>query len=241
LSAVHDRRIAVLSPHLDDAVLSLGAAIAAATRRGASVRIVTVMAADPNSTAPAGPWDRRTGFRTVGEAARARRDEDSRACAILGADPVWLPYGDEQYDRGATDDEVWAAIVPAIEAADTVLAPGFPLSHEDHAWLTRLVLTRRSNPWRLGLYLEQPYALPFGSPHRVQAIRALLPDHPTWVTIPHRWSERRVKRSAWRQYRSQLKEMAASYGVTWRDLEGHIRSFEARRGGEAVAWVAAPR
>ena len=36
-----------LSPHLDDAALSCGGQIAQATRRGARVLIVTVMAGDP--------------------------------------------------------------------------------------------------------------------------------------------------------------------------------------------------
>ena len=39
----------------------------------------------------AGGWDRRGGFATEGESARARREEDRRACAVLGATPVWLP------------------------------------------------------------------------------------------------------------------------------------------------------
>jgi LmbE family N-acetylglucosaminyl deacetylase len=232
------QRVTVLSPHLDDAVLSLGATIAAATRSGAFVRLLTVLGNDPDSTAPAGPWDQRTGFRTVGEAARARREEDGRACAIVGADPVWLPYGDEQYQRGATDDEVWAAIEPGLVGADTVLVPGFPLQHKDHAWLAGLVLARRSDRWRVGLYVEQPYALPAGKLRGVEGVLPFLQEPPVWETIPRTRSERRAKRRACREYRSQLDQMGASYRVTWRDLEGRIRRFEERRGGESVAWLA---
>ena len=89
-----DGDVAVLSPHLDDAILSLGAAISGA--RG-DVRVVTVFAGDPDSTLAAGEWDSRAGFRTVGEAARARREEDALACADVGARPVWLPFVDDQY------------------------------------------------------------------------------------------------------------------------------------------------
>jgi LmbE family N-acetylglucosaminyl deacetylase len=230
-------RIVVVSPHLDDAALSLGATIAGATRGGTNVRVLTVMANDPDSDAPAGPWDAKTGFRTVGEAARARRDEDARACAILGADPVWLPYGDEQYDRGATDDEVWAAMQPGLEEADTVLIPGFPLHHPDHAWLARLALARRAHGWRLGLYVEQPYALPAGPPRIVGALEGLVPHPPTWSSIAGTWSDRRVKRRTFRSYHSQLDQMGSSYRVTWRDLEGRIRTYERRRGGETVGWL----
>ena len=93
------RRVVVVSPHLDDGVLSLGAAIAAWSRAGARVELLTVLGCDPASEAPAGGWDRRGGFATEGASARARREEDRRACAILGATPVWLPFGSVDYER----------------------------------------------------------------------------------------------------------------------------------------------
>src|SRR5207244_2118642 len=92
--------VVVISPHLDDAIFSLGAAIAQTVRSGGDVTVLTVFAGDPSSSAPAGNWDARAGFATVGEAAHARRREDERACAHVGAIPVWLPFGDEQYPRG---------------------------------------------------------------------------------------------------------------------------------------------
>ena len=231
------RRIAILSPHLDDAVLSLGAAVARATRRTDDVQIVGVMANDPDSTASAGAWDRWSGFRTVGEAARARREEDQRACVLLGAKPVWLPYGDEQYDRGAGDGEIWTAILSVVSDVDTVLVPGFPLHHGDHSWLTELVLDRRPPEWRLGVYVEQPYALAAGRPGSLGELDGFVGDDLTWGPIRATWSERRAKRRALRQYRSQLVQMGRSYGITWRDLERRIFRFEARQGGESVAWL----
>ena len=68
-------RLVVVSPHLDDAVLSLGATMASAARNGAHVTVLTVFACDPQSSAPAEWWDRAGGFRTLGEAACARREE----------------------------------------------------------------------------------------------------------------------------------------------------------------------
>ena len=93
-------RVAVLSPHLDDAVLSLGAAIARAVREGATVTIVTVFAGDVDSALPASNWDRLAGFATEGEAAAARRVEDATACALLGAEPRPLPFPDYPYVAG---------------------------------------------------------------------------------------------------------------------------------------------
>lgn len=150
-------RVVVISPHLDDGVLSLGAAIARATRAGAEVRVVTVLANDPESPSPASEWDAACGFRSADEAARARRDEDLQACQLVGATPVWLPFGDEEHGREASDEEIYSAIAEVFDA-DTLLLPGFPLAHPDHAWLTRLMLERRDVSARIGFYVEQPYA-----------------------------------------------------------------------------------
>jgi LmbE family N-acetylglucosaminyl deacetylase len=119
---------------------------------------VTVLAGDPSSQAPPGRWDQACGFRSAGEAARVRREEDRKACRLLGATPIWLLFGDDQYGRGADDDAVWAMIQAAVENAQTILVPGFPLDHRDHMWLTQLVVTRTRPPARVALYREQPYA-----------------------------------------------------------------------------------
>src|SRR5207253_2905574 len=99
--------VVVLSPHIDDAVLSLGAGIARATRSGTEVRVVTVFANDPESSDPPTDWDRAAGFSSAGEAARGRREEDRRACEIVGADPVWLPCTDD--DHGGDPRETFRA------------------------------------------------------------------------------------------------------------------------------------
>src|SRR5204862_73519 len=54
-------RFAVVSPHLDDAILSLGAGIMGAGRAADEVSVVTVFAGDPESRAPAARWDARAG------------------------------------------------------------------------------------------------------------------------------------------------------------------------------------
>jgi len=102
-------RTTVLSPHLDDGVFSLGAAIARATRAVARVRVATLFAGDPGWERPAGDWDARTGFRTAGEAVAARRAEDERACALVGARPVWTPLPERAYG-GSTDEDVAGAL-----------------------------------------------------------------------------------------------------------------------------------
>ena len=227
-------RIVVLSPHLDDAALSLGAAIAAWTRAGAEVRVLTVLAGRAGAGAPAGPWDSASGFGTEGEAATARRHEDRAACAILGARPIWLDYADSQYDRGADDEEIWAAVLAAAEGATVVLAPGFPLLHPDHEWLGLLAVARREPAWRLGVYVEQPYAIGSGRPrdHRDRIGVDL-----EFAGLRAPWTARRRKRRALLAYRSQHAQLAGVVFGSWRDLQRRIDGLERHRGDEGVAWL----
>jgi LmbE family N-acetylglucosaminyl deacetylase len=210
--------VAVLSPHLDDAVLSLGAGIAASS---ADVSIVTVLAGDPQSELPAGKWDAASGFRTAGEASRARRREDEEACKIVGAKPVWLPYGDEQYPRPA-DEEIWGAVQEAIGEAETILLPGFPLIHLDHAWLLELARRQGLSDRRVGLYLEQPYA----------AAWTLSPPDAEWRPLAAGLPHRLTKLRACRCYASQLPMLQRHGRVIFRILR-----YEAARGGEQVQWT----
>jgi LmbE family N-acetylglucosaminyl deacetylase len=210
--------VAVLSPHLDDAVLSLGAAIAASP---SEIAIVTVLAGDPNSELPAGEWDADAGFRTAGAAARARRREDELACAVVGARPVWLPFADHQYAREEPDDEIWAAVEEALGDAETVLLPGFPLQHDDHAWLLELARRKGLPGRRVGLYVEQPYAA------------AWAPSLPGdgWRPLAAGLLHRLAKLRACRHYVSQLPLLKRQGRI----LFPMVR-YEAARGGEAVKW-----
>ena len=151
----------VVSPHSDDGVLSLGASMARWVREGLDVELLTVLALDPGSDSPAGGWDRRAGFVTEGEAARARREEDRAACAALGATPRWLPFGSVDYERHGDDTAVWDAVHQVVDGAEVVLVPGSPLEHPDHAWLHDLLVARLPAT-STALYAEQPYTLRTG-------------------------------------------------------------------------------
>lgn len=236
--------VAVLSPHLDDAVFSLGAAVARASLLGTRIRFVTIFAGDPDSKAPAGWWDRSAGFHTEGEAARVRRDEDAAACRIVGATPVWLPFSDATYERPVDDGEIWEALAPALEDAESVLLPGFPLEHVDHARVTRLVLERSVAGPRVGLYVEQPYGKRYAKRtgrHTLEIPRELgrlVPESISWVRLPAERRDRRAKRRAISAYRSQVP----LFGRIQTPIVGRLAlaravRYEARCGGEAVAWL----
>ena len=230
--------IAVLSPHLDDAVLSVGGRIASASRHGGRVRVVTVLAGDPAATGPAGPWDAESGFGSAGEAARARREEDLLACAILGAEPVWLPYCDEQYPRGGSDGEIWAATAEALRGFDAVLAPGSPLSHPDHRWLTGLVVAHRAELPRFGLYAEQPYSIGKGPPRDRGTLAEVAVPEPAFAPARGSFLAGRLRQRARRCYRSQLAQLGRYVDGSWHDLEREIGRWERRAGREPVAWIA---
>lgn len=117
-----------------------------------------MFALDPSSTAETGGWDRRAGFRTEGDAALARREEDRAACAILGVTPRWLPFGSVDYERHGDEDAVWDAVHGTVEEAEVVLCPGSPLTHPDHEWLHALVVERLPATG-ITRYAEQPYTL----------------------------------------------------------------------------------
>lgn len=205
--------IVVVSPHSDDGVLSLGAAMARWART-ARVELLTVLALDPASTAPTQGWDRRAGFATEGDAARARRDEDLLACALLGVTPRWLPYGSVDFDRHGDDQEIWEAVRGCVDTADTVVVPGFPLTHPDHAWLSALLVARLP-PERVALYAEQPYTLRMGEAPFARAQAGVRDRLAKWRAI--------------RAYRSQLPLL----GMTQSVRRGPLRLALA---DERVAW-----
>ena len=210
--------VTVVSPHLDDAVLSVGAAVSRATRRGVRVKVLTVLAGNPDSTVQAGKWDGDAGFATAGEAARARRAEDERACRIVGARPIWLPFSDDQYTRGGSDSEIRAAVVEAV-GEDDVLVPGFPLTNDDHRWLREL-LDGAFPAARFGVYAEQPYAARRNGSQGP-------PDH--WARLRASLADQRRKLAACRAYETQLKLLGDPVGAIFR--------YEMSRGGESAAWI----
>jgi hypothetical protein len=243
---VSGSRIVVVSPHLDDAVLSLGAAIAAATARGDDVLVLTVFAGDPGSDAEPSPWDARAGFGSAGEAAAARRAEDEEACALLGARTTWL-----EGLRAASVEELRHALAPELADADRVYVPGFPCTHADHELVSRAVVDEPP-PGDLRLYVEQPYATwrllgdHVPAPRRVAraaasvvrlgAVRALQeprqpgpagPGPVRWEAVPAGRRERELKRRACLAYRSQ-------FAIFGRMLVHGIALYERGWGGEGI-------
>ena len=147
----------VVSPHFDDAVLSCGGALLADPM---PTVVLTVCGGAPEPTTPASSWDWRCGFADGHLAAVRRQDEDRRACAAAGAQPVHLPFLDHPYSGPKDVDEVAALLADHLATADEVWAPAGIGQHEDHL-ATRdatLVAARRLGITHLRLYADSPYA-----------------------------------------------------------------------------------
>jgi LmbE family N-acetylglucosaminyl deacetylase len=223
-----EARVVVVSSHSDDAVLSLGAAMHAWTRRSVRIELLTVFALDPSSRVMARGWDLRGGFATERDAALARREEDRSACAVLGVTPSWLPFGSVDYERHGDEEDVRAAVLDRIGDRAAALLPGSPLGHPDHEWLVRILLPGLGD--RVGLYAEQPYTRRSGSP---PAVPGWLGDElgaRRFEPVRVGPSDRLAKWRAIRRYRSQLPLLAMRRSLRRGPLALAIAP-------EAVAWV----
>lgn len=208
-------RIAVVSPHLDDAVLGCGTLLAA--HPGATV--VTVYTGGPD-TYPDPPtrWDALAGFGPGEDVLAARRAEDERALAALGATPVWLGVAEHQY----LPPEEWIGaegVVDGLEAALRAVDPGavvapLGLANPDHVAThaaCRAVRERLGGP--VWLWYED-----FGYKHipGVLARRlAGLLDEGLWPTpaCPTVSPDLAAKRAAFACYASQVRALEADWSI----------------------------
>ena len=154
-------RLLVVSPHLDDAVLSCGALLLA--HPGATV--ATLFAASPPAyTDPLNEHDTDCGFRPGDDTMAVRREEDVRAMRAVGAVSHWMPLCQNSHVERADPIAVPAGAVDAIVAAigevrpTCVVAP-FGLAHVDHQACHASALAARAValdvPWLW--YCDLPY------------------------------------------------------------------------------------
>ncbi len=151
------RRVAVVSPHLDDAVLSAWLVL----QDEPGTRVITCFAGLPEATAT-GAWDAVTGSGTGRAAVEARRDEDAKALALTGSRPVHLGLLDRQY-RGAQDGDALTGrlaglLAAELEDADEVWLPAALGGHADHVLARTAALAVTAGHPRRFVYADLPYA-----------------------------------------------------------------------------------
>jgi LmbE family N-acetylglucosaminyl deacetylase len=156
-----DAPVVVVSPHLDDAVVSAWSVL---TGPG-EVVVVNVFAGVPADGRPP-RWDRVLRATDSRELVRARIAEDREALALAGRTPVNLDFLDAQY-RDADPDlaELVAALAERVPRAAVLHAPAAIRGHRDHE-LARDAALRLANVHGIPvvLYADLPYAAYFGWP-----------------------------------------------------------------------------
>ncbi len=237
----------MLSPHLDDAVLSAFTVLANAE---ADVIVVNVCDGIPPS-GRASDWVRLCGGHDDAEQMRRRHDEDRAALATVARTAVGLGFLDaDERPPDATAEGILGRLRDRVDAAAGVLAPLGMGSHPDH-------LAARDAAFRLWssepgipleLYADIPYAIRAGWPPWVTGAEPdphLDPDVP-WERalrrlpvpadrlLPHvrrlNSLERARKSQALACYASQIPALA---GGAHRSFDEAALSFE-------VSWSVAP-
>jgi hypothetical protein len=150
----------ILSPHRDDAVLSLWHVLAGP----GDARVVNVFTGAPAGAAP-GWWDEFSGARDPLARAREREREDDEALALAGRRALSLDFLDDQYRSGPQEvGPVLAALTAVLDPGDTVLAPAALGTHRDHALVRAAALALRERGRTVALYADIPHAALEGWP-----------------------------------------------------------------------------
>lgn len=147
--------VAVVSPHLDDAVLSAFLVLADAHR----ARVISCFAGVP-ATAVRGEWDQRTGLASAAAAVAARRAEDKQALGLTGSEAVHLDLLDEQYRGGAEPPyaKLLALLREHLAGAREVWLPAGLGGHTDHLAARDAALAATTPAQRVRVYADLPYA-----------------------------------------------------------------------------------
>lgn len=151
----------VISPHPDDAVLSLGQYLAATP----GCEVLTVLAGIPNEGVS--DYDAARGFTSSADAMTARRTEDTNALTELGAKVKFGPFYDSQYRLANSADRIADWLTDAFSYEWHTFVP-LGLGHPDHREIARLC--RRVAGPEILLYEELPYRVL----HPEQAADALM-------------------------------------------------------------------
>ena len=220
-------RLLVISPHLDDAVFSCRSLL----RFARDVHVFTIFAGDAPVGAPTTSWDLQCGFSDGTNVMKARRDEDARALAMLGAVPLWAEELQEGYRVEPVDHERLTALITGMidTVAPTHVAFPLGLSHRDHLLVAdaSAAATRARHEAIPFVYAEQPYAQ--RKPGIVRQRRGEVSASGVELKIePLPRGARRGDHAALRCYASQLRGLKISalrmglsreryWRVAWRD------------------------
>lgn len=149
-------KAAIISPHLDDAVLSCGQLMGG----WPNMTVITVCAGIPEAGFVS-QYDEDSGFDSSRWAMVTRRAEDTRAVHRLGGQCFWLDQMDGAYPDHVTQEAAAAAIWTALKR-DRIDVAFFPagISHPVHqivAAACREIAASTTAPATMWVYEELPY------------------------------------------------------------------------------------
>jgi LmbE family N-acetylglucosaminyl deacetylase len=235
-----------LSPHLDDAVLSAGGLIYDQAQSGMPVEIWTFMSGYP----PEGEFSQFAqlqhfvwGFPSAEAAVRARREEDQRAAAIVGARAVHLDFLDCIYRRSSNGEwlyndisvppheedaglpgQIATTILVRLQPGDVVVCQLAVGSHVDH-------LIVRQGAEKTGVHLLYDVDIPYF----FSKSEEVGPKSTGMQEVVHPVSDAGLK--AWHaavlEYKTQLP-LFGEYMYTPEKAAEALQSYRAQRGGISI-------
>ena len=185
-----NKKIVFVSPHLDDAVFSVGGLMAALAEEGHTLHVITCFTQsmpEPTGFALACQLDK--GLSVEVDYMALRRDEDARAGQLLGAQPHWLDLPEAPH-RGygsapalfadvLAEDTIQEALLKRLQQTVTSISPDLILSpigignHVDHQQVKQAVKALEAHfPDVPSLYwYDEPYLSrhPSAYPDQVKA------------------------------------------------------------------------
>lgn len=217
----------IVSPHLDDAVLSAWHAMA-----DGPTTVVTVFAGIPVSDTPVPAWDQAAGAHNSAKLMQQRHAEDLKVLEAIEAQPVHLDFLDEQYRDGRPPTQaIIDALDQLVQDYDEVWLPAGVGGNPDHRIVAEAALAATIGRVRV-MYADQPYATrdwsgvlasPLDKLETVEAwTKAVLdtsPLAPPRVPVVRHLDggETMAKRAALAQYASQLPLLIKVFPEWWND------------------------
>jgi len=195
------RTTTILSPHLDDAMLSLWGVLAGP----GDVGVINVFDGVPAGQHAIGWWDRLTRAKDPLARAVERHAEDRAALALVGRSAQSLGFVDAQYRDGQpTPESLVERIARRLPPESAVLAPAALGEHPDHRGTRTAALALRERGFQVALYADIPHATPHG--------------WPAWVTGAARESDA----SATARWELSMKDA----GLSLHELTPQVRALD---------------
>ncbi len=224
------RQAVILSPHLDDAVLSCWHLLSGRD----DVAVINVFAGTPPPGSGPTWWDRLSGATDSVLRMEERRAEDREAFAIAGRSAIDLDFLDDQYEP--TNQPIEAIVSRLRELIDpraVVYAPAALGEHRDHESVRNAALELAASGQRVRLYADHPHAVQRGWPtwidgtetetgrdvaaHWDRRLSDAGVEQPPQPAVHHlSAAEQKRKLRAVSAYRTQIRALGSTFG----EIEG---------------------